>query len=597
MAHRTNGTARRSHRWYQLHKSTWIVLAVASILWALIAVPRGQTPDNPPSYCIYGYPFVYRLGVESEPWPPVPLNDQQRLKYNQSLQNRLADFLRELDKRGAIHQLFGFQLIPTERFQHERYGQREGHFPHEDRRFWSELDRWNVLRQHQAGQFFIAGLIADVVVYLAGLGILAVVYENRRRRRVRFFQLSLLDIGLLFLLVSGCLGYAIKMEHTNGDLAKRIECLEQHHIGIGCDNFPPIGFLRAADYPEIRGYRSSWLKNEPLPQAWSDWWTKPTEISLFYPFSDFDSLSEDCVLSLESTTQFDGLRLCVMGRMQVPDDGLVKFVTNLPNPENIDEIRWSNMGSTIFAKAQRDTVGSSLARFHNLTVAEFDEVDFSNTDPNTLPSKLEVLVLEDCSGSEAISNWIDRLSELEHFDIRLSGWGFAKPSVGYDEILEHLPTRLHSLDISDRLTEHNRFHVRIESLKQIGRLQNLNSLRLDLFQDSSVPPDLSWLKDLKNLETLHLWMPDRPDDRLYTTSELRFPIDGCPRLCFATIVKVRLDDAFVDWLIKTQPAVLTMRYCEISDRIANRLAEIAPGTIFDECKFYFEEQTDSENDE
>ena len=191
----------------RIGKSTLFVLTILFVAWVLVAVPglRERSFSYAPQWKgqavihTFGWPYIHSAKLTIEPTVANKLLKVDTIDIaEQATEERFDACLQSLRWSKTQHL---YQISRPPALMHARPVDEYDLRNPPGKRFWSEPQNWRYWDKNAYTRWYFYGLLANGLILLVFLSLVAVCLEFLRRRRKRWFQLSLMDFLALVLVV------------------------------------------------------------------------------------------------------------------------------------------------------------------------------------------------------------------------------------------------------------------------------------------------------------------------------------------------------------------------------------------------------------
>ena len=232
----------------------------------LVGVPGASSGRVADRYVHFGYPYVHYLLYERDP----------TVTFSKPKETMFEDSRRSLTSNGTV------SLIPA---PYGDFSSTYGGSMFASARFWSSPANWTYWRGNSVGLVFWKGLVVNAVCLIGASVIVAGLFELRRRRRAKLWQVTTVDLLVGLMAVGLVFGLWQRTRLQNQHDARVVGKIQGELPGALTDFgsrfrlFPNLFAHRLADYRlyDFDGF----LEKRGLIRA--------TEI--FSPYGAFDSVT------------------------------------------------------------------------------------------------------------------------------------------------------------------------------------------------------------------------------------------------------------------------------------------------------------------
>ena len=449
-----NSRTDRPRQRKRIGKSTLFILAMLFVAWALVAIPGYPQRPNPfynPQWRgdavihTFGWPFVHTAKLSINPTVTDKLGRVTAIDIvGQATEERFDACLQSL-RWSKSHYLNDISRPPT-LMPARPLNEFELTYRFENR-FWSEPKNWIYWDKDAFTRWYVYGLLANGLILLVFLILVTVCLEFLRRRRKRWFQLSLVDLLALSLIV----GVATSIYSYETQIGQKQEALSIEHgaaeysaaVKTSQRLQPPVFLSRLVDgnagwkrfVPEKIFYRVTRLEIDTRRIK------TESELMELIELLKSDSLNyvEHVVITILGEDRFFILDMLPTENLTAID---VKLLLDKNSKDN----------------SRKLTSLKSLERFRELESLGID-CDWSQFEYPKLTwlKRVDFDWVDDADGRA--KDWIDSMQELE------SVWVDGE---NLESCLEHLPLSIRSLYIAARSKQ-----VDLSSLSRLTQLEQL----------------------------------------------------------------------------------------------------------------------------
>lgn len=268
-------------RWFQWHRSTWVFLVLFCVPYGMIALPSATFDDKNERYqsvWLHGWPTVHCAQIEF-----VGLENVQaaREKLDRDLFHSQDGLLIDWQKSSAENDGRWF-YGSVNAYIHNQTGVQLGVTP---QKFWSDSRNWKLWSGQRVSRYFPLGVTINLASFALYVILLGGLMEFLRRRKKRWYQVTLLEFGFLIALVGCGTAVFVRAQHDVVTKTEAITDLVQSGSSqrIGRISIhPPVWFERLTNLSFDMEARGVWFGT-----VYST--TRPSSIPLPY-FAKVDRL-------------------------------------------------------------------------------------------------------------------------------------------------------------------------------------------------------------------------------------------------------------------------------------------------------------------
>ncbi len=383
--------------WWRLHRSTKLLVGLIACLWLLIAVPGERQDGEYSTTELYehGWPWVFQSREVSKPGTLNPFGAS--ILVDQITTNRSAKFSTKLNPSTN-----GLNRIP----------------------FYTSPDNWMIW--HGEAEWYLSGLIANLLVAGLMMAVTVLGIECRRRKRKHWYHLNLRDLLLAGLVASVACGWYTSYRGTFDREQSCLNSVEEYRAELFVEQgieVTPTWLRRLTDNRLLRGKINDF-------QTDSAGW-RVTEVKLQSNFLSKIRDPESFAKQLDQLTYVKSLSIWLADQscfdvMKTMETQRITHLQLLP--------RFGEHSLSITAVERFENLEFLLLRSIN-----FREVEFSFP---ILP-RLEYVQMDQDKINERCITWFKQLQALQ----RLALW----ESHGIDrELVKRLSKELPGVRIEDQ---------------------------------------------------------------------------------------------------------------------------------------------------
>jgi hypothetical protein len=445
----------------RIHVSTAVLLLVGLIPYLLVAIPVSIHQDASGSTRFHGWPAIH-LTQSS-------FADEE--KATEHSLNQIRNF-RTANESDAFH-----WSSPSADINLDSEKSRSSH--------WSVGSNWQVFANSAQSKWYFVGLLVNLLTVLAFMAIVVFVLETLRRRKAKWYQLTLMDFAVAAVLISAVFASGLSGIFKSKPIETAANELQGNAVrwSLQLDVNSPVWFDRITDGRFLADSRkltilgfnyatqgggfgggSHWGSGfaggagdanpfgDTIPETYSSILTTPVP-----PFSQVKrfSILETKKLSDESIATVAACQPESLTLKRTDKQRLNKIA----NQSSVTEIR----------QLELDIQGhdfDELRKFSSLEKLKLRQVN-SNVEYSPFSLDHLELGLYESNNSADVPNWLEQLEDLEKFR-------FEGPLETCQEFLIRLPAKIHTLHLNLKFDPEDGLHeFDCAGLEQLPALRNL----------------------------------------------------------------------------------------------------------------------------
>jgi hypothetical protein len=509
-------------RW-ALHRSTVVFVVLLCVPYLLIALPMAKNSDFP--VWIHGWPAIHCVQIH-----------ERQIAEGQTNQEAVDRFLFDPYQGFLSEQGTDLQQMADRPFHWAKYCRQNGNklrIREKHHTFWTDKENWNFFGGQRATRWYPLGVIVNLGSFLGYFLALSVFLEWLRRRKKRWYQITILELGLFCVLI-GSLVVPARNEHRR--TIKLTEALNDLSDSTTNTSFwiqttPPVWLERLTNLGLDTQARNVWPfhigENDSFPTTRLPWFSR-VELTTDLNHRNFKDL-DNAIAAIECTQQRH-LTLDLSTRFM--GNQVYEFARRV----NTDRIETLNIKGV-------DPEVDFLNRFKDLKSLALDGEITSKCFEGLDKGKLRTLTMHNRILLD--SDFPELLQSFE----KLESLSFVSRSI-FDQVAEFVPENLKtiSVDITAVPNGEPAFDFR-----RLPDLDQLESIHLRIFHQATMTepaklPEIT-MGDLNRFPALkRLEIYNQPDFRRLRLQKLGLELSTLPNLRMLSLSGLDLDDVAKNWV-------------------------------------------------